>query len=36
MMIRARLWSLACLAVLVSMALASAGAWAETGKRYAL
>ncbi len=36
MMIRARLWILACLTVLGSMALASAGAWAEAGKRYAL
>lgn len=36
MMIRARLSVLACLAVLMSMALGSAGASAEVGKRYAL
>jgi len=36
MMIRARLSILACLAVLMSMAVGSATAWAEVGKRYAL
>ena len=36
MMIRARLSLLTCLTMLLSMAFASAAAWADYGKRYAL